>query len=194
MVKQLAFLVIFDPAVERIYLIASFSDPREVRLELQLGFYVFHFRFVPSPFCFLLTEFHCNFLCIKYYHIMFINIVPPGGSGWIIGVDQLGNSSTVSGRNDPGENRPELQFRILGLHFFVPALLLSMLTHLFLSFSLSLFYFILAVPMRKYLRKHSCRSSSFPMVILNDTSFFRLCNYKCTLCIRSKKLEIVVHQ
>ena len=58
-----------------------------------------------------------------------------------------------------------------GLHFFVPDLLLSMLTHLFLSSSLSLTYFILAVPMRKCLGKHSCMSS-FPIVILNDTSFF----------------------
>ena len=36
-------------------------DPREVGLELYLGFYVFHFRFVKSPFCFLLTEFHYTF-------------------------------------------------------------------------------------------------------------------------------------
>ena len=47
-----------------------------------------------------------------------------------------------------------------------------MLTHLFLSSSLSLSYFILAVPLRKCLGKHSCVSSSFPIVILNDTSFF----------------------
>ena len=33
---------------------------------------------------------------------MFINIVAPEGSGWTIGVDKLGNSSTVSGRRDPG--------------------------------------------------------------------------------------------
>ena len=62
--------------------------------------------------------------------------------------------------------------RPLGLHFFMPALLLSMLTHLFLFSSLSLSYFILAVPMRKCLGKHSCMSSSFPIVILNDTCFF----------------------
>ena len=55
-----------------------------------------------------------------------------------------------------------------------------MLTHLFLFYSLSLPYFILAVPMRKCLGKHSCMSSSFPIVILYDTSFFRQCNYKCT--------------
>ena len=47
-----------------------------------------------------------------------------------------------------------------------------MLTHLFLSSSLCLSYLILAVPMHKYLGKHSCMSSSFPIVILNDTSFF----------------------
>ena len=83
----------------------------------------------------------------------------------------------------PGEDRPELQIRPLGLHFFVPALLLSMLTHLFLSSSLSLSYFILAIPMRKCLGKHWCMSSSFPIAILNGTCFFRQCNYKCTLCI-----------
>ena len=35
------------------------SDPREVRLEL--GFYVFHFRFVKVHFVFLLTVFHDTF-------------------------------------------------------------------------------------------------------------------------------------
>ena len=76
--------------------------------------------------------------------------------------------SLFRGVATPGEDRPELLFRPLGLHFFVPALLLSMLTHLFLS-SLSLSYFILALPMHKCLGKHSCMSSSFPIVILNDT-------------------------
>ena len=35
---------------------------------------------------------------------MFIIIVfwPSGGSGWITGVGQLGNSSTASGRSNPG--------------------------------------------------------------------------------------------
>ena len=53
------------------------GDPREVRLELLLGFYVFHFLICSSPFCFLLPEFNYTFPClIKYYHIMFINILP----------------------------------------------------------------------------------------------------------------------
>ena len=57
--------------------------------------------------------------------------------------------------------------------FFVPALLLSMLTHVFLSSSLSLPYFILAVPMRECVGKHSCMTSSFPIAILNGTCLFR---------------------
>ena len=63
-----------------------------------------------------------------------------------------------------GSNRP------LGLpFFFVPALLLSILTPLFL---LSSSYFSISVPMRKYLGKHSCMSFTFPIAILNRTCFF----------------------
>ena len=39
--------------------------------------------------------------------------------------------------------------------------------------SVSFSYFILAVPMRKCLGKHSCMSSPFPIAILNGTFFFR---------------------
>ena len=47
-----------------------------------------------------------------------------------------------------------------GLLLFVRALLLSILTLLFLpSSSVSLSYFVLAVPMRECLRKHSCMGS-----------------------------------
>ena len=57
---------------------------------------------------------------------------------------------------------------------FVPALLLSTLCPLFLSSSsVSLSYFILAVPMRECLGKHSCMSSPFLIAILNGTLFFR---------------------
>ena len=58
-----------------------------------------------------------------------------------------------------------------GTSFFVPALLLSMLTCLFLSSSLSLSYFILAVPMRKCLGQHSCTSSTFSITILDGQCF-----------------------
>ena len=99
-----------------------------------------------SPFCFLLIEFHCTFpFLIKYYHILFIIIV------FRLGCD-----------------RPS------GLLLFVPAVLFSILTPLFcLSSSVSLSYFVLAVPMRKCLGKHSCMSSRCPIAILNGTFLFR---------------------
>ena len=53
------------------------------------------------------------------------------------------------------------------------ALLLSIVALLFLpSLSVSLSYFILAVPMHECLEKHSCMSSPFPIAILNSTFFF----------------------
>ena len=58
--------------------------------------------------------------------------------------------------------------------FSVPALLLSILATLFLPSSVYLSYFILAVPMRKCLGKHSCMSSAFPIAILNGTCYFRM--------------------
>ena len=62
----------------------------------------------------------------------------------------------------------------LDFFFFVPALLLSTLKPLFLpSLSVSLSLFILAVPIRECLGKHSCMSSPFPTAILNGTFFFR---------------------
>ena len=56
--------------------------------------------------------------------------------------------------------------------FFVPALLLSILTLLFLPSSVSLSYFILCCSHARCLGKHSCMSSPFPIVILNSTCFF----------------------
>ena len=62
-----------------------------------------------------------------------------------------------------------------GLLLFVPAVLFSILTPLFCpSSSVSLSYFILAVPMRECLGKHSCMSFPFPIAILNGTSFLSL--------------------
>ena len=84
---------------------------------------------------------------IKYYHILFIIIIIVF---WL------------------GCDRPT------GPLLFVPALLLSILTPLFLpSSSVSLSYFVLAFPMRECLGKHSCMSSSFPIAILNGTFLFR---------------------
>ena len=89
-----------------------------------------HILTKPQPkltkFCFLLIEFHCTFpFLIKYYRILFIIIV-----FWL------------------GCDRPS------GLLLFVPALLLSAVTPLFLPSSFfSLSYFVLAVPMRECLGK-----------------------------------------
>ena len=98
-----------------------------------------------SPFCFLLIEFIVIFpFLIKFYQIMFIIIV------FRLGCDRLS-----------------------GLLLFVPVVLFSILTPLFcISSSVSLSYFILAVPMRGCLGKHSCMSSLFPIAILNGISSF----------------------
>ena len=73
----------------------------------------------------------------------------------------LGKSSTSSGSNDPGVCRLELYE------------LLSLFTLLFLPpASVSLIYFILVVPMRKCLGKHSCISSPFPIALPNGPCFF----------------------
>ena len=98
-----------------------------------------------SPSCFCEFNFIVLFpFHMKYYQIMFIIIV--FRLGW---------------------DRPS------GLLLFVPAVLFSMLTPLFcVSSSVSLSYFILAVPMRECLGKHSCMSFPFPIAILNGTSWF----------------------
>ena len=63
--------------------------------------------------------------------------------------------------------------RLHGTSFIRAAVLFSTLTPLFcVSSSVSLSYFILAVPMRECLGKHSCMSSPFPIAILKGTSSF----------------------
>ena len=60
-----------------------------------------------------------------------------------------------------------------GLLLFVLAALFSILTPLFCPpSSVSLAYFILAVPLCECLGKHSCISSQFPIAILNGTYSF----------------------
>ena len=62
-----------------------------------------------------------------------------------------------------------------GLLLFVPAVLFSILTPLYcVSSSVSLSYFILAVPLRECLGKHSCMSSPFPIAILMVLPHFSL--------------------
>ena len=51
----------------------------------------------------------------------------------------------------------------------MPALLLSILTDVFLPYSVSLSYLILAVPMHECLGKHLGVNSTFPIAIINGT-------------------------
>ena len=110
---------------------------------------------------------------------MFINIVPPQGTvdGLQVQISQEIHPQ-FRGVATPGEDIPELQFRPLGLQFFLPALLLSMLKHLLSSLSV-LF--------------HCCCSHSqvFGKTLVHEflisysntercLLFFRQCNYKCT--------------
>ena len=72
--------------------------------------------------------------------------------------------------------------KLSGLLLFVPALLLSILTPLFLpSSSVSLSYFALAISMRECLGKHSYMSSPCPIAIPNGTFLFSrgeiVCNF-----------------
>ena len=56
----------------------------------------------------------------------------------------------------------------------MPCFFLYFSTHasLLAFFVVSLSYFVLAVPMRECLGKHSCMSSPFPIAIQNGTCFF----------------------
>ena len=107
-----------------------------------------------SLFCFLLIEFHCTF-SISY------KILPYFVYYYCILV---------------GCDRPS------GLLLFVPALLLSILTSLFLpSSSVSLCYFVLTFPMRECFGKHSYMSSQCPIAILNGTLLFSRGEIICNL-------------
>ena len=104
------------------------------------------FSIVQVHFVFCYLNFIVLFLyLVKYYHIMFINVV------FLIRILQA----------------VETYF------FCVSALLLSMLTPLFLpSSSVSWSYFILAVSMLECLGKHQCMNFQFPIAILNGTFSF----------------------
>ena len=82
----------------------------------------------------------------------------------------LGNSSTAPGRSDSGGKiGPGYSLCHPEFFFFVSTLLLSIFTLFCLpSSSVSLSYFYLGVPMRKYLGEHSSMSSTFSIAILNN--------------------------
>ena len=84
-----------------------------------------------------------------------------------------------------GSDRPS------GLIFFVPALFISILMPLFLPSSVSLSYFIFALPMHECLGKHSRLSSPFPIAILNGT--LRVAPLKLSI-IRIKKNTVPIRK
>ena len=75
--------------------------------------------------------------------------------------------------------------------FFVLALLLLILTPLFLPSSVYLIYFILALPIRERLRKNLCMSSPFSTALLNCTFFSRKTRWSRVNC---QKLSIIIWQ
>ena len=110
------------------------------------GWLIYHFWLFKSVLLFCSLNFIVFFPYRIKYNIMFIIIVFKLGNVW-----------------------PS------GFLFFVPALLLSILAPLYLhSSSVSLYYFILGVPIRQCLEKHSCMSFPFPIAILNGIFFFAL--------------------
>ena len=76
-------------------------------------------------------------------------------------------------------------------HFFVPVLLLSILTTLFLP-SLSASYFVLAVPMLECLGKHTGMSSQFPIDRLMVLYFFAKRDDLLRRRVASQKLTIII--
>ena len=103
------------------------ATPGKLGSSSSQAFMFFHFR--TSPFCFLLTVFHDTFsISCKILTILCLLILSPQGTvdGLQVQISQEIHPLLL-GVATPGEDRPELQFRPLGLHFFVPALLLSML-------------------------------------------------------------------
>ena len=90
-------------------------------------------------------------------------------------LNSFGNFSTASGVATPlGTVCPSYNIAVETSFFFFPAVLLSIFSlFIFPTFSVSLSYFILPIPMRKCFGKHSCTSSAFPITILDGTLFFR---------------------
>ena len=99
-----------------------------------------------SPFCFLLIEFFIVLFpyLIKYYHIMFIIVF------WL-GRDRLSGLARFTS-------------------FYTHASLLTF----FVCFFVVCHLFLLAVPMRECLGKHSRIRYTFPISILNGTCFFQM--------------------
>ena len=153
-----------------------------------------------STFYFLLIEFHCTFFHHRYRNNILCSLLfyfLPRGQ-WMdyrCRLGSLGNSSTASGRCDAGETAgPSYMIGRWDLLFFVPTLLLAIITPLFnpiLPFlCLISFWLFLCASVWENTRAWAPHFLWSCCMVL---AFFRQCNYKCTMCIPSKKIEIVMH-
>ena len=95
---------------------------------------------------------------------------------------KLGNSSTASGSNDSGVTIDDLSF--------VHTVLLSIFG-LLLAYFCFLVVFILAVPMRMCLGKHSFMRSTIPIAILNGTCYLGSSSLWCGSAIKLNNNELV---
>ena len=133
----------------------------------------------------------------KYFHIMSINIIHSGGSGWVINVFLLRNSFTASGRSYLwGTVGPSYSSgHLLGHFVFFSAHFTSFNSHSpLLSFSCFFVLFHSCCSHARVFGKQSCMSSSFPIATLNGTCFFsdsatRSAHFE----IRCENVEIMMH-
>ena len=96
---------------------------------------------------------------------------PPRGSGWIVGVSQLGNSSNALERSDPGGRYARAIVRSSGLFFSCPLYFFqNSLLSSYRLFQFLCLFFILALPVRMCWGQNLCTSSISYIDILNGTS------------------------
>ena len=108
---------------------------------------------------------------IKYYNIMFINIVPSMGQWMDYRCRLVRKFIHCFGAQRP-LGKIGLSYSLGLWDFIFSCPLYCFPCSCISSYLLFLSYFIRAVPIRKCLGKHSCMSSSFLIVILNLTCFF----------------------
>ena len=94
-------------------------------------------------------------------------ILLPRGSGLTVGVCLL--CSTVSRSSNPEGTKAQATAWLSGYLFSFVLCHLIIFTLLFIPSSVSMSYFILAVPMQKHLGKHLCMCSTFHIAIMNGT-------------------------
>ena len=135
----------------------------------------FPFVFVEVLWIALVNEWHI-YIAILNATLNFLFVITYENFGVL-----LGNSSTGSGSSDPGGRKARTIARPLRRLYVVPTLLLFIFTLFCLpSSSISLSYFIIAVPTHKCCGQHSCMSS---YIFSSHTEW----NLLLSLCDNGKK-------